>query len=148
MSPHRLQSGFPGEFWGSPVGREHQSATAQALPHPRTALRRPCSPAYACAYAWVKAAAPARARVDHNERIHARAARGSVRIPMSPRRHLRYAIAVAAFIATPALAQGPAPTPANPWFMAAAFPEASEEVLSATANNKLYVFAGLAPVWK
>src|SRR5262245_56534852 len=68
---------------------------------------------------------------------------------MSALRHLRYAIAAAvAVLAVPALAQAPAPTPANPWFMAAAFPEASEEVLSATANNKLYVFAGLAPVWK
>ena len=67
---------------------------------------------------------------------------------MSPLRHLRYAVAAVAVIAMPALAQSPAPTPANPWFMAAAFPEASEEVLSATANNKLYVFAGLAPVWK
>ena len=71
---------------------------------------------------------------------------------MSPLRHLRYAVAavtvIVAVMAVPALAQSPAPTPANPWFMAAAFPEASEEVLSATANNKLYVFAGLAPVWK
>jgi N-acetylneuraminic acid mutarotase len=32
--------------------------------------------------------------------------------------------------------------------MAAPFPEPSEEVLSASANNKLYVFAGLAPGWK
>jgi len=61
---------------------------------------------------------------------------------------MRCAFAAAVVIATPALAQAPAPTPANPWTMAAAFPEASEEVLSATANNKLYVFAGLAPVWK
>jgi N-acetylneuraminic acid mutarotase len=45
-------------------------------------------------------------------------------------------------------AQAPAPTPANPWFQAAPFPEPSEEVLGATANGKLYVFAGLAPVWK
>ena len=37
---------------------------------------------------------------------------------------------------------------ANPWFQGAPFPEASEEVLGATAGGKLYVFAGLAPVWK
>jgi N-acetylneuraminic acid mutarotase len=42
----------------------------------------------------------------------------------------------------------PAPTPANPWFQGAPFPEASEEVLGATAGGKLYVFAGLAPGWK
>jgi N-acetylneuraminic acid mutarotase len=32
--------------------------------------------------------------------------------------------------------------------MGAPFPEPSEEVLGATANGKLYVFAGLAPGWK
>src|SRR5688500_16560155 len=37
------------------------------------------------------------------------------------------------------------PTAANPWAQAAPFPEPSEEVLGATANGKLYVFAGLAP---
>jgi N-acetylneuraminic acid mutarotase len=50
-----------------------------------------------------------------------------------------------------ALAQAPAPsgpTAANPWIMGAPFPEPSEEVLGATANGKLYVFAGLAPGWK
>jgi N-acetylneuraminic acid mutarotase len=50
-----------------------------------------------------------------------------------------------------ALAQAPvpsAPTPANPWMQGAPFPDPSEEVLGATANNKLYVFAGLAPGWK
>src|SRR5260370_41263522 len=50
-----------------------------------------------------------------------------------------------------ALAQAPAPsgpTAANPWFQGAPFPEASEEVLGATAGGKLYVFAGLAPGWK
>ena len=50
-----------------------------------------------------------------------------------------------------AFAQAPAPaapTAANPWFQGAPFPEASEEVLGATVGGKLYVFAGLAPVWK
>ena len=48
-------------------------------------------------------------------------------------------------------AQAPAPTTptaANPWFQGAPFPDASEEVLGATAGGKLYVFAGLAPGWK
>src|SRR5262245_42828793 len=49
-----------------------------------------------------------------------------------------------------ALAQAPAvgPTAANPWTLGAPFPDPSEEVLGATANGKLYVFAGLAPGWK
>jgi N-acetylneuraminic acid mutarotase len=42
----------------------------------------------------------------------------------------------------------PAPTAANPWFQGAPFPDASEEVLGATAGGKVYVFAGLAPGWK
>jgi N-acetylneuraminic acid mutarotase len=72
---------------------------------------------------------------------------------MSRRSMLRFALLGAALVATPAFApafaQAPAaPTAANPWFMAAPFPEASEEVLGATAGGKLYVFAGLAPGWK
>ena len=68
---------------------------------------------------------------------------------MSAHRFVRYALAATALMSTPAFAQGPAaPTPANPWFQAAPFPEPSEEVLGATANGKLYVFAGLAPGWK
>jgi N-acetylneuraminic acid mutarotase len=70
---------------------------------------------------------------------------------MSSRSVLGLAIvaAMAAGWAAPVLAQAPAaPTPANPWFMAAPFPEPSEEVLGATANGRLYVFAGLAPGWK
>ena len=58
---------------------------------------------------------------------------------------------LAACGAAPAFAQAPAPaapTAANPWFQGAPFPEASEEVLGATAGGKLYVFAGLAPGWK
>lgn len=60
------------------------------------------------------------------------------------------ALAAAACI-PPAFAQAPAPaapTAANPWILGAPFPDASEEVLGATANDKLYVFAGLAPGWK
>jgi N-acetylneuraminic acid mutarotase len=50
---------------------------------------------------------------------------------------------------TPAFAQTPpAPTAAQPWVTLAPFPDPSEELLGATANGKLYVFAGLAPGWK
>src|SRR3984893_11074313 len=49
-------------------------------------------------------------------------------------------------VATPAAP--PAPSAANPWIQGAPFPDASEEVLGATAGGKLYVFAGLAPGWK
>lgn len=34
------------------------------------------------------------------------------------------------------------------WTKIAPFPEPSEEILGATANGKMYVFAGLAPLWK
>jgi N-acetylneuraminic acid mutarotase len=60
-------------------------------------------------------------------------------------------VMLAAWGVATAFAQAPAPaapTAANPWFQGAPFPEASEEVLGATAGGKLYVFAGLAPVWK
>src|SRR5262249_32646632 len=60
-------------------------------------------------------------------------------------------LALAAFC-PPALAQAPsapaAPSAANPWVTLAPFPDASEEVLGATANGKLYVFCGLAPGFK
>jgi N-acetylneuraminic acid mutarotase len=36
----------------------------------------------------------------------------------------------------------------QPWLRLAAFPVPSEELLGASANGKLYVFAGLAPGWK
>src|SRR5262249_47747030 len=55
------------------------------------------------------------------------------------------AVVLAAAIATPALAQPPAPSPASPWFAAAPFPEASEEVLGAPTGGKLYSFSGLGP---
>jgi len=53
--------------------------------------------------------------------------------------------------ATQLMAQAPAPkapTPAAPWVELAPFPVPSEEVLGASANGKMYVFAGLAPGWK
>jgi Kelch motif protein len=59
--------------------------------------------------------------------------------------------AVLAACTAAAIAQAPAPaapTAASPWVQGAPFPEASEEVLGATAGGKLYVFAGLAPGWK
>jgi N-acetylneuraminic acid mutarotase len=65
--------------------------------------------------------------------------------------HLGGALIAAACVAPAAFAQAPAPaapTAANPWFQGALFPEASEEVLGATAAGKVYVFAGLAPGWK
>jgi len=56
---------------------------------------------------------------------------------------------LAASAASYSLAQAPqAPSAANPWSELAPFPDASEEVLGAVANGKLYVFCGLAPVWK
>jgi N-acetylneuraminic acid mutarotase len=64
------------------------------------------------------------------------------------------ALAAACFFAAGATAFAQAPTPpaaptaANPWVTLAPFPDASEEVLGATANGKLYVFCGLAPGWK
>jgi N-acetylneuraminic acid mutarotase len=67
---------------------------------------------------------------------------------------LRGALLAAACAAPAAFAQAPAPaapatpTAANPWVQGAPLPEASEEVLGATAAGKLYVFAGLAPGWK
>jgi N-acetylneuraminic acid mutarotase len=68
---------------------------------------------------------------------------------MRTHRLMAYAAAAAIMAAgVQALAQAPAPTPANPWFQAAPFPDPSEEVLGATANGKLYVFAGLAPGFK
>src|SRR5258706_930973 len=56
---------------------------------------------------------------------------------------LRCALALAGlFAATPALhAQAK-------WARLAPFPEPAEEILGAAAGGKMYVFAGLAPVWK
>ena len=59
------------------------------------------------------------------------------------------ALAALALPRTQPMAQAPtAPTAASPWVNLAPFPAPSEEVLGATANGKLYVFAGLAPGWK
>ncbi len=69
---------------------------------------------------------------------------------LGSRLHLRHAICATAitWLAMIGVAPAQVPTPANPWVQAAPFPEPSEEVLGATANGKLYVFAGLAPGWK
>src|SRR5262245_45695729 len=68
---------------------------------------------------------------------------------MPSTRVLHLALAGVVMLATGAstlLAQAPtAPTPANPWVMAAPYPRPPEEVLGAPANATLYVFAGLAP---
>jgi N-acetylneuraminic acid mutarotase len=53
--------------------------------------------------------------------------------------------AFAAVATTPAVAQAPQ---GGPWIDLAPFPQPSEELLGAVANDKLYVFAGLAPGWK
>jgi N-acetylneuraminic acid mutarotase len=60
------------------------------------------------------------------------------------------ALAAVLVAANPAVAQQApaAPTAANPWVQMAPFPNPSEEVLAASANGKLYIFAGLAPGWK
>ena len=66
---------------------------------------------------------------------------------MSSMSMLRFAGAGALLFAAGVVsfAQAPAPTPANPWFQAAPLPEASEEVLGAAVNGKLYGFSGLGP---
>lgn len=82
-------------------------------------------------------------------------------IAAPPSEHLRervrrgFIIAAALIVTTCAFnvarAQAPAPaqpTAASPWATLAPFPEPSEELLAATANGKLYIFAGLAPGWK
>ncbi len=51
------------------------------------------------------------------------------------------AILSGAIAASPAYAQGK-------WTTLAPFPEPSEEILGTAAAGKMYVFAGLAPVWK
>src|SRR5258705_2767929 len=45
------------------------------------------------------------------------------------------------FLVGPVLAQGK-------WTKLAAFPEPAEELLGASAGGKMYVFCGLAPLWK
>jgi N-acetylneuraminic acid mutarotase len=64
-------------------------------------------------------------------------------MPTNLRRLLGAAL-LGACVATPVAAQAPQ----GPWLTLAPFPVPSEEVLGAAANGKMYVFAGLAPVWK
>src|SRR5262249_46504192 len=104
-------------------------------------LRRLRSPAYACP---LPASAGKRSPLLCNNPWEAKMT--SMRLW-----HLGGALIAAAWVAPAAFAQAPAPaapTAANPWFQGAPFPEASEEVLGATAAGKVYVFAGLAPGWK
>src|SRR6202166_3182933 len=61
---------------------------------------------------------------------------------ISPGMLLRVAlIGLSLSFATNAIAQGK-------WDRKAPFPDPSEEVLGMAAGGKMYVFAGLAPVWK
>ena len=69
-------------------------------------------------------------------------------MPIAIRRLLRAPLGAAALVAAALVAPASAQAPQGPWLTLAPFPIPSEEVLGATANNKLYVFAGLAPVWK
>jgi N-acetylneuraminic acid mutarotase len=63
------------------------------------------------------------------------------KLVLSPR--IRGALALAAVIAL-----APAARPQAKWARLAPFPEPAEEILGAAAAGKMYVFAGLAPVWK
>jgi N-acetylneuraminic acid mutarotase len=56
-------------------------------------------------------------------------------------------VVTATILAAAAPVQAQAPQQ-SPWLNLAPFPVPSEELLGATANGKLYVFAGLAPGWK
>jgi hypothetical protein len=53
--------------------------------------------------------------------------------------------AVLALSANASLGQSSGQTAAQLWTQGAPFPDASEEVLGATAAGKLYLFCGLAP---
>src|SRR6267154_1212106 len=57
--------------------------------------------------------------------------------------HLQFVLALIACIATTPAAHAQAK-----WVRLAPFPEPAEEILGAAAGGKMYVFAGLAPVWK
>src|ERR1700704_2711904 len=56
---------------------------------------------------------------------------------------LRFALAVVSLIAAAPIAHAQ-----SKWARLAPFPEPAEEILGAAAGGKMYVFAGLAPVWK
>jgi N-acetylneuraminic acid mutarotase len=55
----------------------------------------------------------------------------------------RFALALVSLIAAAPLAHAQ-----SKWVRLAPFPEPAEEILGAAAGGKMYVFAGLAPVWK
>src|SRR3977135_22535 len=57
--------------------------------------------------------------------------------------HLQFVLALIACLATTPAAHAQAK-----WVRLAPFPEPAEEILGAAAGGKMYVFAGLAPVWK
>src|SRR6267142_205161 len=57
--------------------------------------------------------------------------------------HLQFVLALVACTATTPAAHAQAK-----WVRLAPFPEPAEEILGAAAGGKMYVFAGLAPVWK
>src|SRR6185436_17276569 len=62
--------------------------------------------------------------------------------PRAPRFHASLAVLLLlTFAASAAFAQGT-------WKNVAPFPEPREELLGSTAGGKLYVFAGLIPLWK
>src|SRR6202158_3094180 len=56
---------------------------------------------------------------------------------------LRFVLALVGLIAATPVAHAQAK-----WVKLAPFPEPAEEILGAAAGRKMYVFAGLAPVWK
>jgi len=129
-----------GAFMPLPSREVHPAA--RLLRKKRAELRRLQSPAYACPLP----ASAGKAKPSASQSNPWEAKMTSMRL-----RHLGGALIAAAWVAPAAFAQSPAPTAptaANPWFQGAPFPEASEEVLGATAAGKVYVFAGLAPGWK
>jgi len=145
-----------GAFMPSPPHKVHPAARLHALllqkidascwtPSPSAELRRLQSPAYA----WPPAP---RGLLRDDTKLKLRN-QDPWEVKMTSMRlwHLGGALIAAIWLAPAAFAQAPAPaapSAANPWFQGAPFPDASEEVLGATAGGKLYVFAGLAPGWK
>src|SRR5262249_32664271 len=93
---------------------------------------------------------PARASARRHEAKLRNQSAGEVKLTRMRLCHLGGALLAPRWFAPAASAQAPAPAPTagNPWFQGAPFPDASEEVLGATAGGKVYVFAGLAPGWK
>src|SRR5260221_13157468 len=129
-----------GAFMPLPPREVHPAA--RLLRKKRAELRRLQSPAYAC---------PLPASAGKAKPCASQSNPWEAKMTAMALRHLGRAVTGAAGVAPAAFAQSPAPTAptaANPWFQGAPFPEASEEVLGATAAGKVYVFAGLAPGWK